>query len=97
MSATILPFIRRQPPQQEPTYDVDDIVDEAVTAMVSKLIEHDYDVGNGKYVQDIALVVESVKALIARSERDFHGLHRISDKIRVDGLQHLAANTAAEG
>jgi hypothetical protein len=99
MSARIYPFPKRQK-QESPSgfrdklTEIEETVDEIVPELLGMLISAGYDVSGDAYVQDVALIVESMKAIMFRSEAMDHGLHKISDRINVTDLNTACANTA---
>lgn len=99
MSSNVIPFPQRQK-QESPSglrdklAEIEETVDEIVPELLGMLMEAGYDVSGDAYVQDVALIVESMKAIMFRSEAMTHGLHKISDKINVSDLNVACANTA---
>lgn len=99
MSAKIIPFPKRQRQEsrtglQDKLLEIEETVDEIVPELLGMLITSGYDVSGDAYVQDVALIVESMKAIMFRSEAMDHGLHKISDRINVTDLNAVCANTA---
>lgn len=98
MSSNVLPFPQRQ--KQEPLKgvrdklgEIEETIDEIVPELLGMLMNAGYDVSGDAYVQDVAMIVESVKAIMFRSEAMDHGLHKISDRINVSDMP-ACANTA---
>lgn len=99
MSTNVIPFPQRQ--KQEPQEgardklgEIEETIDEIVPELLGMMMSAGYDVTGDAYVQDVALIVESMKAIMFRSEAMDHGLHKISDRINVSDMQVACANTA---
>lgn len=97
MSSNVVQFPRKK--QSKPSglrdqlLEIEEIVDEIVPELLGMIMNAGFDVSGDKCVQDVALMVESMKAIMYRSESMHHGLHKISDKINVSVMNVACANT----
>lgn len=77
---------------------IDNIIDDLVPDIVSSLIECGFNVTGDRHVKDVALMVEAIRAAMFSVDGRHHGLHVISNKIKVDVAIPMGqcANTAID-
>ncbi len=73
-----------------PLYDVEDLVEDVAASAMSQMIDFGYSVQGDDNIRDVALIVESLKAAMARSMGRPHGLHAVSNNINIETPRPVA-------
>lgn len=79
--------------------EINTVLDEVVPTIVAELIDSGFDVTGDRYVKDVGMIVEAVRAAMFRVDGRDHGLHIISNKIKTEGTlvrESPLANTAVD-
>jgi hypothetical protein len=70
------PYDKIKKPEQR-----EEPLDDAIADLISVMIENGYSVTGEDRIKDIALIMESVKSAMARSNGKYHGLQRITKNL----------------
>ncbi len=86
----VLAFPTHRIKRPAPVYNVEDLVEDVAASAMSQMIDFGYSVQGDDNIRDVALIVESLKAAMARSMGRPHGLHAVSDNIIIETPRPLA-------